>query len=127
MNLTEIWVGIHRFLQCEEKLKAKNRAGREPWLQMLIEAISYDEQIAQKQGKPIVDYYNAILYSLSRSGRKVNPDILKGVPKWHCKCLTEQTKTSDKIWELACLELDHETLESKEQTKTSQKKRQKVD
>lgn len=30
---------------------------------MLIEAINYDEQNAQKQGKPIVYHSNAILYS----------------------------------------------------------------
>ncbi len=125
-TLEEIWVMVHRFLQCKEAMKKRNREGREPWLQMLIDLIGQDEQIAQNQGKSVVDHSNAILYSLSKTGRKVNPDILKGLPTWHQESLIEQTEITDKIWELACLELDHETLEIEEQTKFPQKKKQKL-
>jgi len=122
-DVENIWDDIQAYLQREQKIKAENRLGKEQWLQMLNKAISYDEHIAQKQRKPR-DYTNALLYSLSQTGRMVNPDILKEMPTRHLESLT-QKETLDRIWELACLELDHERLESKEQTNNPQKKGQK--
>jgi hypothetical protein len=118
-KLEDIWVTTHRYLQQEEEIKAKNRVGKEHWMHLLTEAINCDEQHAQSEGKSICNYSNAILYSLSQTGRRVNPDILKGIPRW-CRKHLESKEILDHIWELACLELDYETLESKEQARAPQ-------
>ncbi len=123
-NVENIWYDIQAYLQREQRVRIENRSGKEHWLQMLNKAISYNEQIAQKQCKP-TDYTNALLYSLSQAVRRVNPDILKDMPTRHLESLT-QKETLEQIWELACLELDHKKLESKEQTNNPQKKGQKV-
>jgi hypothetical protein len=75
LELKNIWDTSHRYLWQEKQIKAENRLGKEHWMQLLNEAISCDEQNALKQGKPLLNYSNAILYSLSQTGRMVNPDF----------------------------------------------------
>jgi hypothetical protein len=95
-------------------------------MQKLHKAIAYDEQKAFDQGKPVLNYDKAIMYSQSQTGRLVNPDILLGVPTWHLDSL-EDKKVLDQIWELACLELDHERFVIKGQLKSPYQKKQKID
>ncbi len=56
----------------------------------------------------------------------INPDILEGVPTWPRKSLEDQ-KVIDQIWELECMELDHERLVIKGQWRNSYQKTPEID
>jgi len=107
VELESIWDSIQRTIQQEKRIKEENRIGKEHWLQLLREAVCYDEQQAYTEKTPLLNYDKAIMYSLSQTGCMINPDILTGILTWPHKMLENQ-KVIDQIWEHACLELDHE-------------------
>ncbi len=62
VELETIWDSIQRTIQQEKRIKEKNRIGKEHWLQLLREAICYDEQQAYSDKTPLVNYDKAIMY-----------------------------------------------------------------
>ena len=60
-ELENIWEEIHRCLQRAEKIKTRNRRGKERWVQLLKEAISDDEQTARDNDTTVRTYTHAIL------------------------------------------------------------------
>jgi len=68
VELENIWDSIQRTILQEQRIKEKNRRGKEHWLQLLREAICYDEQQAYSDKTPLVNYDKAIMYSLSQTG-----------------------------------------------------------
>jgi len=126
VELETIWDSIQRTIQKEKQIMEENIIGKEHWMQLLREAICYDKQQAYSQKTPLLNYYKAIMYSLSQTGRMINPDILTGVLTWPRKMLEKQ-RVIDQIWEHACLELDHERLVIKGQLTSPYQKKPEID
>ena len=125
-EIENIWDTVQRNLRKEKQIQRLHRQGKEQWLQMLYEAMAHDDQKAFERGEPVLNYDKAILCTLSQTGRLVNPDILLGVPTWHRDSL-EDERVTDQIWELACLELDHEKFVIQGKLRSPYQKKQKID
>jgi len=93
---------------------------------LIREAVCYDEQQAYTEKTPLINYDKAIMYSLSQTGRMINPDILTGILTWPRKMLETQ-RITDQIWEHACLELDHECFVIKGQLTSTCLKKPEID